>query len=124
MGVKKCRICSEILTEQIIIKEMQLGLRESFDYGVCCDCGCIQIIEAPGDLEKYYPSHYAPFNAKAPVLKKLPPFKRIFKTIRIKRKYLQGTNPLLNYFRPMNTGTGAKILDIGCGNGALMCDLY
>jgi predicted SAM-dependent methyltransferase len=81
-------------------------------------------MEVPADLEKYYPAYYAPFNAKPPVLKKLPLFKRMVKDIRIRRKYEQGNNMLLNYFKPIGTGTGAKILDVGCGNGVLICDLY
>jgi 2-polyprenyl-3-methyl-5-hydroxy-6-metoxy-1,4-benzoquinol methylase len=103
---------------------MQLGLREDFSYGVCADCGCIQIMDVPADMEKYYPAYYAPFNAKAPVLRKLPLFKRMFKNIRIRRKYKRGNSVLLNYFKLMGTSTSAKILDIGCGNGVLICDLY
>jgi len=124
MNIKNCRICDQKLTEQIIIKEMQLGLREDFGYGVCPNCGCIQIMEVPADVEKYYPAYYAPFNAKPPVLKKLPLFKRMVKDLRMRRKYKQGNNMLLNYFEPINTSTDAKILDVGCGNGALICDLY
>ena len=124
MNIKNCRICDQKLTEQITIKEMQLGLREDFSYGVCPNCGCIQIMEVPADIEKYYPAYYAPFNAKPPVLKKLPVFKRMVKNTRIRRKYKQGNNMLLNYFKPINTSTYAKILDIGCGNGVLICDLY
>lgn len=124
MNIKNCRICDQKLTEQITIKEMQLGLREDFSYGVCSNCGCIQIMEVPVDIEKYYPAYYGPFNAKAPLLKKLPPFKRMVRSIRMKQKYKQGNNAILNYLGRINTSINAKILDIGCGNGELICSLY
>jgi len=124
MNIKNCGICEHELTAQITIREMQLGLREDFSYGVCSNCGCIQIMEVPSQLEKYYPDYYGPFNAKAPLLRKLPFFKRLVKGIRIKRKYKQGDVTLLNYLKPIGTNTRAKILDIGCGNGVLICHLY
>jgi len=124
MNTPTCRICNGNLTEKITVKEMQFGTRETFEYGICSTCGCLQITDVPADLAKYYPAYYAPFNLKAPVLKPLPPVKRLVKNIRLQRKYKDGSNPILNYFAPMNTRANAKILDIGCGNGVLICKLY
>ncbi|MHB8208586.1 class I SAM-dependent methyltransferase [Mucilaginibacter sp.] len=124
MNIKNCRICDQKLNEQITIKEMQLGLREDFSYGVCSSCGCIQIMEVPADLEKYYPPYYGPFNTKVPLLKNLPPFKRMVRSIRMKQKYKKGNNATLNYLGRINASISAKILDIGCGNGELICSLY
>lgn len=124
MNIKNCRICEHEITRQITIREMQLGLREDFSYGVCSHCGCIQIMEVPAQIEKYYPAYYAPFNKKAPLLRKLTLFKRWVKNIRVRRKYKQGSNLVLNYLGPINISTDARILDIGCGNGVLICNLY
>lgn len=40
---------------------MMYGLRETFDYIECANCGCLQIRNTPKDLSKYYPANYWAF---------------------------------------------------------------
>jgi hypothetical protein len=52
-----CRICQNSAGNRIFTaREMMFGSRETFDYVECAACGCIQIIEIPAEIEKYY--HY------------------------------------------------------------------
>ena len=44
----KCPICGEDNDNKIFkVKEMQMGLREEFDYVECSNCGCLFIKEIP-----------------------------------------------------------------------------
>ena len=125
MKSKNCRICGTLYTSGLVFKEMMFGMRNEFPYGECSNCGCIQIVEVPQNIDKYYPPYYVSFTQKIPALKRLPFIKRLVKNARIKRKYRRQLNdPLLAYLKPTNILPGAKILDIGCGKGDLMCKLF
>lgn len=39
------------------------GFRTEFDYVECSSCGCLQIVEVPANLSKYYPPNYYAFEA-------------------------------------------------------------
>ena len=54
-----CRVCAEsALGDVFAAREMMFGSRASFDYLRCGDCGCLQILEVPNDLHRFYPSNY------------------------------------------------------------------
>ena len=112
------------LSADYVFREMMFGLRDQFKYGECLGCGCIQILEIPADMEKYYPSYYMAFIQKIPELKRLPFYKRLFKDIRMFKKYRTSNNLVLGYLKPMHTSPKAKILDIGCGKGDKICVLF
>ncbi len=40
-------------------KEMLIGLRETFYYARCRDCGSLNMLNVPKDLSKYYPDEYS-----------------------------------------------------------------
>jgi SAM-dependent methyltransferase len=109
---------------------MQLGLREEFEYIKCSSCGCIQIMDIPMDLSRYYPNHYYSLGQVAN-----PPSADFRISLRRQRtKYwLAGeslTGRLLSRRRQMpawfqwsqHTGvrTDSAILDVGSGTGDLL----
>ena len=54
-----CRICSERAESEIFpLREMMYGSHETFEYARCSNCGCLQILEVPADLGRYYPQDY------------------------------------------------------------------
>ena len=112
-----CRVCQNSAGNRIFTaREMMFGSRETFDYIECASCGCIQIIEIPADIEKYY--HY--------------PQKPIRTYLRRQRSKvcLLGKNKLwplcskkygsFSWFRKTNTTFDSKILDVGSGYGKLL----
>ncbi len=120
-----CRICNSTFGKEYIFREMNFGFRDQFRYDECSSCGCIQIKSLPLNIHKYYPSNYYSFNVKCPKLKRQPPFKRLFRNFRIKKKYRQGKNQdILSYLEPIRTLPSQKILDIGCGKGNYICNLF
>lgn len=113
---------------------MQLGLREVFTYMECGNCGCMQIVDIPADLGKYYPNEgYYSFNLGLDVRKKPDSLRKA------KADYLiYGKNKLLGgllsvgykapeYYSWMKN-SGVKyddaILDVGTGNGSLLASLF
>lgn len=57
-----CRICGNRNKNKTYkVKEMMYSTREEFDYFICDSCKCMQIVEIPEDLGKYYSDGYYSF---------------------------------------------------------------
>ncbi len=126
----RCRICeNQTGNKEYKIREMLFGTKEEFLYFECSRCGCLQIAEMPEDMEKYYPSNYAPFRAGESG-------NSIKQTLKIKRNryalfhrgilgriiYLLYYNVPFNVdiIKKLNINTDSKILDVGCGSGRFL----
>lgn len=121
---KHCRICNGPLIPGHSFREMMFGMRDEFSYGECKNCGSIQILNVPGNINNYYPPYYMAFNQPIPVLKRQPFLKRLVKNARIQRKYNTSASPQLGLLKPVKTTATSRILDIGCGQGDLICKLF
>jgi len=94
--MSKCRICDwEGETELIQAREMMIGTRQKFDYFVCPICSCLQIDKVPENLGEYY-NNSTYYSFGKPDGSKMD----------IEEK------------------TKNRILDVGCGAGAFLCQLY
>lgn len=109
---------------------MLLGTREPFSYFVCPDCGCLQIDDVPQDLAPYYPpdAYYSlgerptwPWTMPVGAIMQLDPQRAA--------AYLgDGGDPLLGalaeralqFYLQGSVDPAARILDVGCGNGAFI----
>jgi len=109
---------------------MMFGLDESFDYLECSECGCLQIIEFPRNMGKYYPEDdYYSF--------KMGNSNFFVKTLVNKRnEYCLLKNSfwgkILNKFFPndyfsilgdLTIERNSTILDVGCGYGKFLRNL-
>jgi SAM-dependent methyltransferase len=129
-----CIICNNTSNNKIfVVKELQLGLGDLFNYQLCDHCGSMQLLNPPADFSRYYPNeNYYSFN-----LEKRSPQKPGFLR-RAKASYiLYGKNALLGkllsigytipdfYKWMINTKVQLDdpILDVGCGNGGLLTKL-
>lgn len=134
MEIRNCKVCDNLAGNELHnVKEMQLGMREIFTYMECGNCGCMQLIDIPADLGKYYPNEgYYSFNRGLNLQK--PDLLR-----RIKTSYLlHGKNALIggllsvgykvpDYYSWMKIPDikyDDAILDIGTGNGSLLSTLF
>lgn len=130
-----CIICSNAANNKsFTFQELQLGLKEGFEYQLCSNCGTMQLAQIPENLGKYYPNEdYYSFNLKLDVNEKPNTLRKI------KTDYLLfGKQPvlgrLLSIGYKMNElydwvkNTEAKyddaILDVGTGNGSLLAKLF
>ena len=133
-----CKICFNTNNNKYHdVKEMMFGFRDEFTYLECSVCGCLQLINPPSDLLKYYPANqYYSFNKISDNLVK-----------RLVKKYF--LNKLLKYYLGQYTIIGkilsthyefarkyawvkylkdtafnSTILDIGSGTGKYLLELY
>src|SRR4030065_1294182 len=129
--MNKCRICgNEVNNKQYIIREMMFGTRDKSAYFKCSNCGCIQIKAIPHNVSKYYPDNYYSFQKEKK--KAANPLKRFIKESLL-RRILSANNFLTTLFlksvryidffdwiERAELGPQTKILDVGCGSGAVL----
>lgn len=119
--VKKCKICQSSLENIFNAREMMFGIRKEFPYAQCSNCQTIQILEIPEDIASYYPEYYYSFKQYIPPITGIKAnLKRIFKKYRI-RKF---RHEILDQLHPLNILPTQRILDIGCGRGKLICEMF
>jgi SAM-dependent methyltransferase len=128
-----CKICgSSDGIKKHIVPEMMLGTRDEFDYIECEQCGCLQIVNTPLDIYKYYPSTYCSYKFVLNVQNK---FKLYVKSLLIKERwsskrffgkqssFYQGYEFLDLLHSGGYLKHNTRILDVGCGVGELLLQL-
>jgi SAM-dependent methyltransferase len=136
----RCRVCRcESSSKRYSVREMMLGTREAFDYQECDHCGSLQIVDIPDmeTLSRHYPPNYYSYNV--PDSKSSAGLRRRVKLwLRQQRdKAALGSGNVLgwglNAIKPRSSvinilsSAGVRpqqrILDVGCGAGALLDQL-
>lgn len=136
---RNCRLCESAGPhETIAIREMMFGTREYFEYFCCGYCGTLQILDAPEgeDLMRHYPSDYYSHNGSS-----LPHIVQWVISQQDRYKLRRGgrlvgslmTRPLpeglsrvllggdvIRMVAALDIDRDARILDVGCGSGALL----
>lgn len=114
------------------------GLREPFGYLECAGCGCVQIASYPSDISRHYPGDYYAYqpqhippalargaslkDAAKSYLMRVPAVRRRVLRERLAQDWLHDKALLSLYVDHLDT-TEARILDVGCGGGALLRQL-
>jgi len=124
-----CRICgNESGNKTHTTREMMFGTRDEFDYLECSQCKCLQIIEIPATMSKYYRDEYHSF---AP-LRHHNRVRRFLSSARdnyaltgrgVLGRLLSRRFPShvpLQSLSHLHLDPSARILDVGCGAGMLL----
>lgn len=134
-GTYQCRICGNTKDNKIYkVKEKMFDLKDEFIYYQCSECGCLQILDYPSDMTKYYPSNYYSYalNKSTAKTKIVDFFIKHALSYRINGKDIMGYMSILyNRFYSENLpcfsskrcNYDSKILDVGCGLGSLLLRL-
>lgn len=117
----RCPVCDSQLGVLHQAREMMLGTRDVFPYWECTECGCLSLAAGLESLAKYYPRDYYSLNTR-PASK----MRELRDSI-----YLSPLSFLVNWRRRTDLDVIRRVrlrkyetlLDVGCGNGALLADL-
>ena len=138
----KCKICGNVESNKSIkVREMMFGYRDCFDYQECGNCGVLQLINIPQNIDKYYPSSYNPYQDSYGLISKITIylFYKVYNYIVFNKSLLIGKTLLKLdsddniFFTTIQIGTLMKlllksrdfdkdssILDVGCGSGQFL----
>ena len=123
----KCGICDiDQSNPTFKVKEMMFGTQEEFSYFECLSCGCLQLSGIPGDMSKYYPQDYyisSKQRSKGIILRIKLLLMRIRKIVIARRANFLSFY-LNDYMRNDHINFDSKILEVGCGTGELVRNLY
>lgn len=137
MNLNTCEICgnSQDNIDYKIepIQEFPGLNNQAFEYIECSQCGCLQIINLPQDLSKYYSFNY--YSLQTPNVKESQGLFMFMKRKRAEHHLgsknfwgaiLSKIYPVPDYFdwlTKVNVTFESKILDVGCGTGDLLLRL-
>ena len=124
----KCPICDNDENNSIVIvKEMQQGFREKFEYVECSKCGCLFIKEIPDNISKYYDINYAPHTHKTTTLNKITDkIYGMYLSDNKLIKLIQGDKVTVTtkFWNSLSSkgiiNKNSSILDVGCGDGKFL----
>lgn len=128
----QCRICDNSDNNTLYeATEMMLGRRDSHQYIECNLCGCLQIVEVPHDLPRYYPdSDYYSYNKiqtptgiKQELIKQRDLYAATQKGLlgQLIHQFLPHSK--LQTLQKAGINKSSRILDVGCGAGHLLHSL-
>lgn len=129
-----CRVCASKADKSCFFaREMMFGFRDKFRYLICGNCGCFQLVDDVQDMARYYPREfYAHSELNSPAQFGLGFQLRRFRSLVLLGKFgplvraIAFSRPrpaFFNWIRQLPLALDSPVLDIGCGNGALLRDM-
>jgi 2-polyprenyl-3-methyl-5-hydroxy-6-metoxy-1,4-benzoquinol methylase len=111
---------------------MYFGTRDEFEYQQCADCSCLQIVDIPHNMGRYYPEQYYSKHIKKQhrhniMLSALREMKLDAALGGHKLKsailFFLRRPRLPEWINYLNLNSNSRVLDVGCGAGKLLLKL-
>jgi 2-polyprenyl-3-methyl-5-hydroxy-6-metoxy-1,4-benzoquinol methylase len=130
-----CRICdAEGHHRRYELREQMFGAPETFTYFECGSCGCLQIETIPVDLGRYYSSDYHSLSFSVERAFQNP-IRNVGRRLRCRAAIGQGNavgrlllrrypDDALASLARLRPTASTRILDVGCGKGYVLCQLF
>lgn len=129
-----CAICWNNSLDIFTVREMQIGLREVFEYGRCSRCGAITRLSKITQLSKFYPPHYYSFNQVQKTQTEKTGIKGWVRNRRDRVLFTRSVDPIGQFLGWVSGETTilyrivgkcqiipeSRVLDVGCGSGRLL----
>jgi SAM-dependent methyltransferase len=124
-----CAICSNRHGNRThVAREMMFGLRDEFRYLECGNCRCVQLIDIPQDMSRYYPENYYSFvpaaGLEAVIEHRWAAYAHGKSSLTgwLVDRWL-GPHVTMTAIRRARIPLDARVLDVGCGAGWLIRDM-
>ena len=125
-----CRMCgARNWRDPLVARERQFGIAGAFTYASCSACGSLQLLDPPDDLSPYYPGEYyslGPAGAaglsarvKAEAARYLVTGRGVIGHV-VARLARPRTATMARWLARIEATPDTRILDVGCGWGALL----
>jgi hypothetical protein len=140
-----CKFCDSVRPSgSFFAQEMMYGTRERFEYQQCADCGSLQLVNIPNDLDRHYQFEaYSSWHEPPDYIRKVPsPLRRLLQGWRaedvmhqdnikgrVLRRMFGEPNPAVDvalqgfdwdWFSQCNLRVRDRVFDLGCGSGNLL----
>lgn len=130
----RCEICENGEGNRTqVAREMMFGMGGAFRYLECAGCGCLQLLDVPRDLSRFYPANYYSFGDRAVgrdgALRRFLKRRRVSYCLRgrdplgrlLSARY--GTPGFIKWLKVAKVGLDSEIIDVGCGTGRLLLEM-
>lgn len=136
----RCPACLGVSPAGVLaVRESMFGIKASFDYSVCADCGSLSLASIPEDLADFYPTNYYSVDLDPERALGAPGVRQFAQLVTrsvlwgrgvvsgtatavIPRRQLRTLVSMLHSIRRAGlvNGRQTRVLDVGCGSGMLV----
>lgn len=126
--MEPCYICRDTSPRQEHLLNDTVDGTHSFRYESCPTCGVMKLQKTPENIDFFYSQGYYSFSQQGPLLSYLKSLRCAYylkKPTLINRLLAKkfGPPPVVRWLEPIPVRPGARLLDVGCGQGIALRDL-